>query len=277
MPFNKVLHRRDSWPPTILRVGATEEDEHTANDIDEDPFSFFLSPPDDDLDDDFEDLSAGIESARDKKKPKVRAVSPSSLARRRPLLEMDDDEDEDEQDDENASDEGDATFLDRFGVPLPISLRDFTRAHDRAKANPKTNTKQKAKSEVERDYDNFLFPSGTVSYTGRGRSTVRHAPSQGGRGRGMTRSLPTLRRHSWREPSPELVSIREEKESSDEELAKEDKKDQGSDTSEKEKNKEKIRPAIVIRPDVGSQDAGAKAGTAPIPVPKPKKRVHWAF
>ncbi|KAH8805556.1 hypothetical protein F5884DRAFT_680493 [Xylogone sp. PMI_703] len=248
MPY-KAIHRRDSWPPTILRLNEDEEIDDsgsTSSAIDEDPFSFFLSPPDD-LDDDFEDLSAGIESSREKKKPKVRAVSPSKLAGRRPLLERDDDDEEAIYDDE---DEEEESFVDRFGVALPISLRDFGRAHDKAKAKAKdSRRKTKEKERTNEMIEEFLFPSHKPFSSSRGRPNARLAPSRGGRGRGMTRSLPTLRQHSWREPSPDVWPIEEEIEEEEEDMVEE----------------------LTSMSTTGVEE------TAPIPIPKPKKRVHWAF
>jgi hypothetical protein len=113
MPFNE-LQRRDSWPPTVLRLhDATAED---TKDIDEDPFSFFLTSPDDvDLDDD-EDLSAGIESSS--KPTPVRSISPSEIQKHSPpspspLPFIDSDEDEEYD----------------YGLSMPLSLKDFTARH----------------------------------------------------------------------------------------------------------------------------------------------------
>lgn len=266
MPY-KVIQRRDSWPPTILRLHENEEIEDadcTSNAIDEDPFSFFLSPADD-LDDDFEDLSAGIESAREKK-PKVRAVSPSKLAGRRPLLDRDDNEvavydDEDDDDDES--------FVDRFGVALPISLRDFGKAHDKAKAKAKESRRKTRETKKANDMiEEFLFPSHKPFSSNRRKPNAHLAPSRGGRGRGMTRSLPTLRQHSWREPSLDVWPIEEEAESEEEAL-------EGSQVELSNSIEEKEKSVVVI----ASGDNADEEEITPIPIPtsKPKKRVHWAF
>lgn len=219
MPFNE-LQRRDSWPPTILRV---HEDDDTLADIDENPFSYFLTP--EDFDDDIEDLSAGIETL-DVPKQQVRTVSPSSLQR----VPVEDD---------------DASF----GVAMPLSLRDFTRAHSKRREE-----QGPARNERVRIID-VEPPSSSPR---RGRAMVRLSPprSRNGRGRGQTRSLSARRPQSWREPSPDIWSIEEESEGDGGENDKESDKQGGRN------------------PEAGSS---VNAATGAIPTPKPKKRVHWAF
>jgi hypothetical protein len=179
MPFNE-LQRRDSWPPTILRISDDDADE--INPIDEDPFSYFLTSPDD-LDDD-EDLSAGIESAT--KPTQVREVSPSSLQRSSLPFEDDDIDEE-------------------FFLASPFSLRD-----------PSSDGRE---SRAAQRHDSLTGLTGLgislpqLLRSNRGRPTVRLTPpSRGGRGRGQTRSLSARRPHAWRVPSPDLGSIIEEKE-----------------------------------------------------------------
>ncbi|KFZ17169.1 hypothetical protein V502_04708 [Pseudogymnoascus sp. VKM F-4520 (FW-2644)] len=81
MPSHHLI-RRDSWPPTILRLG--HDGAPDISDTDANPFAYFLEPAvpasASDDDDDYLDLSAGIESD-DAKTPQVREVSPSSLQR----------------------------------------------------------------------------------------------------------------------------------------------------------------------------------------------------
>jgi hypothetical protein len=182
MPFNELL-RRDSWPPTIVRIN--DEDAAEANPIDEDPFSYFLTSPDE-LDEE-EDLSAGIESAT--KPTQVREVSPSSL-QHSPLPFEDDDDDDDDDDD------GD------FGLAMPLTLRQFTFRHSSGDAREPRPT--------------GLGISLPQLRSSRGRPTVRLSPSRSVRGRGQTRSLSARRPHSWRVPSPDLGSITEEKECEEE-------------------------------------------------------------
>jgi hypothetical protein len=181
MPFNE-LQRRDSWPPTILRIN--DEDADGLSPIDRDPFSYFLTSPDE-LDDD-EDLSAGIESAT--KPTPVREISPSSL-QRSPRLDPVEDEDVDDIDEE-------------FFLATPFSITD-TPGDGR-----ESRTAHRADALTGLG---ISLPQHLVSV--RGRPAVRLAPpSRGGRGRGQTRSLSARRPHSWRVPSPDLGSIMEEKE-----------------------------------------------------------------
>jgi hypothetical protein len=187
MPFNE-LQRRDSWPPTVLRIRDEEVDD--TDPIDEDPFSFFLTSPEDiDIEDD-EDLSAGIESSKPKS-PQVQEVSPSTIQKHSPPLPLDDD-DEDED----------------FGLAMPLSLKDFTRRH--------VSDGRKSRS-TQRAEDGLLGLGIAIPVTAvRGRATVRLTPSRSGRGRGQTRSLSARRPRSWRAPSPDLGSITEERESDEE-------------------------------------------------------------
>ncbi|KAG9239935.1 hypothetical protein BJ878DRAFT_336445 [Calycina marina] len=189
MPFNE-LYRRDSWPPTILRI--REEDEEVKDPdttIDENPFSFFLTTPEDmDIIPD-EDLSAGIESGVGKS-PQVREVSPSDIQRSPLLLSSDSDEDEDDVE---------------YGVGIPMSLKDFTRKHT---SNGRTSQAGKRGAEGP-----TILVISTAAFTTRGRAAVKRTPPFTGRGRGRTRSLSARRPRSWRAPSPDLGSITEERES----------------------------------------------------------------
>ncbi|KAA8572191.1 hypothetical protein EYC84_002100 [Monilinia fructicola] len=175
MPFNE-LQRRDSWPPTIIHLRENNGDMES---IDENPFSYFLTSPDEITDDDIDDFSAGIESDEEEKS-EVREVSPSAL--QRAPLNVDDDGDDDDDD-----------VL--FGFAMPLSLKDFTRAHESGRE------------------------SRAAHRASRGRAKVQLAPLSS-RGRGQTRSVPLRRPHSWRAPSPDLGSITEEQEGEDAEEGK---------------------------------------------------------
>ncbi len=191
MPFNE-LQRRDSWPPTVLRIH--DGDEEDTDEIDEDPFSFFLTSPEDI--DDFldEDLSAGIETPDSSRSP-VREVSPSAL-QRAPLEDSDDDADGD-----------------NFGLAMPLSLKDFTRKHSSGR---KSRTGQRSD---DLKGLGIVLPEFSAS---RGRAKVRLTPpARGPRGRGQTRSLSARRPQSWRLPSPDIYSITEERESDDEKKGEE--------------------------------------------------------
>ncbi len=231
MPFNE-LQRRDSWPPTIVRIH--NEDADASDAIDDNPFSFFLTSPEelDDLFDDDDALSAGIETPDSGHSP-VREVSPSAL-QRAPL--DDDDEDDDDEDYD-------------FGLAMPLSLKDFTVKHNRGRTS---RAEQRQKDGLPGLGITFQ-PHAAI----RGRARVQLVPSRG-RGRGQTRSLSNRRKNSWREPSPEIFTITEEKESDD------DAKHDGGKQNE-----------IVVS---SSAPASTQIGTLPINIPKkPKKRVHWAF
>jgi hypothetical protein len=226
MPFNE-LQRRDSWPPTQIRIRDEESEDLDA--IDENPFSFFLTSPDD-LDDDGEDLSAGIESSVSK--PRVREVSPSDI-QRSPLPLDDDDEDDD------------------FDLVIPLSLREFSGRY----------TSDGRRSRAGKRPEDALKGLGITlpDFNARGRSTVRlvpSRPSRSGRGRGQTRSLSARRPHSWRLPSPELGSIKEERESDEE--------------REIQNNIKRMQEMSVSAPATSYMERAA-------PSPKPKKKVHWAF
>ncbi|KAG9236718.1 hypothetical protein BJ875DRAFT_439148 [Amylocarpus encephaloides] len=179
MPFNE-LKRRDSWPPTIVHLREPHNartDTFDPEGIDENPFSYFLSSPED-LDDD-EDLSAGIESSSDPK-PTIREVSPSSL-QRVPLPIEEDDED-------------------GFGLDLPLSLKDFTIGHI-------SGRKSRAGNHIDATGLGILIPENAST---RGRARARMSSERVGRGRGRARSLSARRPQSWRRPSPDIYPIEEE-------------------------------------------------------------------
>jgi hypothetical protein len=223
MPFNE-LQRRDSWPPTIVRI----RDETTAEEtsaIDENPFSFFLTSPEDLDDDDLEDLSAGIESSS--KSPQVREISPSAI--QRSPLPLEDEEDEEVE----------------YGFALPLSLKDFTQRHSdgrRSRAEQRTEDRLKGLG--------IEIPEFAAT---RGRATVRLTPSRSGRRKGQTRSLSARRPHSWQVPSPDIGTIKEERESDD-----------GEDV--KEEPKQEISVSAPPSPEMTKKE-----------VVKLRKRVHWAF
>ncbi|KAH6889897.1 hypothetical protein B0T10DRAFT_404257 [Thelonectria olida] len=184
--------RRDSWPPTQVRLKPTvptkENPLPSLDDIDNDPLTYFLTPApeiDDHLDDDMMDYDAGIE---DDSRPReiIRSVSPSTLdGLRKPGLRpispdtgsdmTADDEDDDDEDYIRGKD----SFFDVFGEsPRPKSPA----------FGHSTN-------------NGHLAPSSPQL---RGRS----------RGHGPARNLVLRRRTGqiWREPSPDVWSISEETE-----------------------------------------------------------------
>lgn len=191
--------RRDSWPPTIVRLFDDELNTIPDNDQDEDidlidsnPFEYFLTSPEDATPDDdyFSDLSAGIEDPLDDPSTPVREISPSSLQR---LALPTTEQEEDCQIDTAGQ-----------GYAVPMSLHDFTRSHAASKKNPKRQPGAGA-SDAATGSDAPPSPSQS-SAAPRGRRTVRLGPTNRGRGK----SLESPRPHSWREPSPDVWSIPEE-------------------------------------------------------------------
>jgi len=224
MPFNE-LQRRDSWPPTIIRIRDDAAQAEEPSDIDENPFSFFLTSPDDiDLDDD-EDLSAGIESSI--KVPAVREISLSAI--QRSPLPFEDDEDEEIE----------------YAFAMPVSLKEFQTRYTDGRTS-----RQEQRADHELAGLGIAIPDFAMK---RGRATVKLTPSKNGRGRGQTRSLSARRPHSWRLPSPDIVSIKEERECDD-----------GEEQGKVELKKE-MSVSAPPSPEVAKEAA------------KPKKRVHWAF
>jgi len=238
MPFNE-LQRRDSWPPTIVRLRNEVEEDEEASEIDDDPFSFFLTSPDDIIDDD-EDLSAGIESSTSPKTLQVCEVSPSTIQKHSPPLPIDD-EDEGEYDEDEDID---------FGLAMPLSLKDFSRKHTNVNDGRQSRSSQRAEDGLK----GLGISVPEFTPTLRGRAVVRLTP---GRGRGQTRSLSARRPRSWRAPSPDLGSIMEERES-DEDI----------------RNEEGLVPRIEFSVSAPATSYMEQATALPA---KPKKRVHWAF
>jgi hypothetical protein len=229
MPFNE-LQRRDSWPPTIVRIRDDEATAEETSAIDENPFSFFLTSPEElNLDDDdLEDLSAGIETSSSKA-PAVREISPSAI--QRSPLPLEDDEDEEVE----------------YGFAMPLGLKEFTLRHTDGR-----KSRQEQRTEDKLAGLGIAIPEFTAK---RGRATVRLTPSRSGRGRGETRSLSARRPHSWRVPSPEIGSIKEERESDD-----------GEEEVMKEKPKQEMSVSAPPSPEAVKKE-----------IVKAKKRVHWAF
>jgi len=252
MPFNE-LTRRESWPPAIVHL-QQDDDDTMADTIDENPFAFFLSSPtdvDDYLfDDDATDLSAGIETPDEK--PAVREVSPSSLQRKgSPSDSISRDEvidpDEDEMYIRNIT----------RALSMPLSLSDFTRSAIRDKVNPRPHLRSRARSPDGSAREQYLSASPRTPPTPTLRGRVNLAPSSKirGRGRGQTHSLPARRPHSWRQPSPDVWSIPEEKE------------DRGALDDV---------PALSLDGHSDSEQRDSHKGAVNIPPPKVVKKVRFA-
>ncbi|KAK1654907.1 hypothetical protein BDP81DRAFT_457601 [Colletotrichum phormii] len=191
--------RRDSWPPTLVRLAPTiPKDYPSLDDIDEDPLTYFLTPAPDLEEEDEDDMTmmdfdAGIED--DSEREIVRSVSPSSLdglnksksrSKSPPVPDLSDlatpDKDDEEED-----------YI-RFapqGFMIPFSLRDF------AIDGLKSMAKSKSRPSEPSDNNVLLSPSSFPPTRGRQRTTsYRHHRPQ----------------HVWREPSPDVWSIEEETE-----------------------------------------------------------------
>ncbi|KAI0396161.1 hypothetical protein F5Y17DRAFT_138589 [Xylariaceae sp. FL0594] len=209
----RQVHRQ-SWPPSGLWPSspsrfppALDEDREGLSTDDEDidfssprdnPIKYFLTPADDDLEFDFE-FDAGIEDPTTPRRF-VRSVSPSTLdglKRYKTKNKMGDcailDDGDDDDDDEE--------YI-RFTPqkPLPFALDDYF-DHPRPSPSPCTRS---------HDGEDYLSPSSFHVGSPRGRAPKRFAPPPRRPGRGRA-SLATLqRRHSWREPSPDIWYIEEE-------------------------------------------------------------------
>jgi hypothetical protein len=226
MPF-KEQNRRDSWPPTIVRL--RNNDSTPIDDIDENPFAYFLtstSPRGSETECDyFEDLTAGIESDDEVRTP-IREVSPSAI-QRIPFETKDDSR---------------SSTKDIESFPVPLTLRDFTLSHE-SKKHDKTLQKQQM--------GNLDYPTPSL----RGRHTIRLTSSRLGRGRGMVRSLSATRAHSWREPSPEVYPIPEEREEAEQDLS----------------------PQLYSDVHGHKRDSAVRGEAVVANATKVKKRVRWAL
>jgi hypothetical protein len=184
MPFNE-LQRRESWPPTIIHIRKNHNprtDTFEPSAIDDNPFSYFLTSPEDLDDSDDEDLSAGIESSHSSKRL-VREISPSSLQRVPLMIEEEEEEDS--------------------PFESPMTLKDFTIKHTSGRKSRRGNHAGVT----------GLGISIPESASTRGRARVKLAPSRPGIGRGRARTLSARRPpQSWSMPSPDIFSIEEENE-----------------------------------------------------------------
>ncbi|KAI1371524.1 hypothetical protein F4677DRAFT_308990 [Hypoxylon crocopeplum] len=201
-----------SWPPSPSRlppsldddVNSTDDDEFDAHGSHENPMVYFLTPPtpkDEDLEFDFE-FDAGIE---DSTRPReiIRTVSPSTLDGLRKYKPKDkladcailDDDDDDGDDDE----EDYIRFHPHGHTSLPFGFEKF---FDQTRS---------AATVTSQTTESLLSPASFHVGSPRGRPSRRFAPPRRAlRGRSTYQSL--QRRHSWREPSPDVYSIEEEPE-----------------------------------------------------------------
>ncbi|KAI0006956.1 hypothetical protein F4779DRAFT_541413 [Xylariaceae sp. FL0662B] len=232
----------DSWSPSPDRHTPSLEDDSTSTDDDEldvplsreNPMLYFLTPPtpkDEELEFDF-DFDAGIEDSSHRKI--IRTVSPATLdglRKYKPKSRADecailDDDEEDEEDY--------IRFPPRQTLPFG-----FEKFFDKPKHTFTASETTEA----------LLSPRSFHVGSPRGRPAKHFAPPRHPF-RGRSRSLSLQRRHSWREPSPDVYSIEEEPE-------KETMSEMGLSVSDLEEGREKKTQPIDI------------------PAAKPKKRVRF--
>jgi hypothetical protein len=181
---------------------STDDEEFDNSSSHENPLKYFLTPAtpgDDELEFEF-DFDAGIE---DPNSPRhiLRSVSPSTLdglrrykskSRDSESAILDDDDDDDEED-----------YI-RFTPQksLPFGLEDH---FDHPRHNSSNHT-------MSQTTEALLSPSSFHVGSPRGRLAKRFAPPPRRPVRGRPPNLALRRRHSWREPSPDVWSIDEEPE-----------------------------------------------------------------
>ncbi|KAK2678237.1 hypothetical protein RAB80_006977 [Fusarium oxysporum f. sp. vasinfectum] len=196
---SEMRSRRDSWPPTQMRLKPTISTKNrplpSLDDIDDDPLTYFLTPAplldDDDMDDVLLDFDAGIEDASSPR-PFVRSVSPSTLdGLRKPGLRP--------MSPDTSSEISDFSPSKHGGL---LSLRDLF-------ANSRPAVRPKSPAFNQSTNNSLLSPtalSSSPKLRGRSRGRGRHGASS--RGHSATRRPGQL----WREPSPDVWSIEEETE-----------------------------------------------------------------
>lgn len=272
--------RRDSWPPTQVRLQSSSEQidvpaEEHEQPIDEDPLVYFLTPApllQDDINEDSDmmdfEFDAGIEGAKPRRDI-VRSVSPSSLnglalppprpptpprsppAQLFPDAESATDEEEEVEDDgEDYFHPGSGRFL---SLRVPFSLRDF--GNMKAKKGALAATVAKGPSQPSTS--GRPRPAHTVSSPAVPPSSRRGRPTAHSRGRSY--STPARRRspRTWREPSPDVWSIEEETEEEvlsdagsgvmcEQELARERGKEESAQTMNNSPARPKKRVRFVL-------------------------------
>lgn len=240
---SEMRSRRDSWPPTQVRLRPTvstkDEPLPSLDDIDNDPLTYFLTPaPDlnDDMDHDMMDFDAGIEDSSHPREV-VRSVSPSTLdGLRKPGLRPASPDSCSEI--ETPNDDDDEEYI-RF-TPGPnglLSLQDLFM----------TNIRPRPKSPAFAQSYNGHLSLASTQLRGRPRGRGRHGQSRHRR--------PGL---IWREPSPDVWSIEEETE---EELMSDMMSDVGS--------------SVAARSDFGDDDENREHGG--VKLGKQKKKVRFVL
>ena len=217
----RSMHRQ-SWPPSGLwpsspsRIPpALDEDKDGLSTDDEDidnlarpenPLKYFLTPAtpkEEELEFEF-DFDAGIEDSNSPRQI-VRSVSPSTLDGLRRYKPRSKDADcailDDYDDDDEDDDDGEEYIRFTPQKSLPLALDDYFDGPRRSSPNRRAS-------------DSLLSPSPSFHVgSPRGRLAKRFAPPPPPPSRRVGPLCRTLqRRHSWREPSPDVWSIDEEPE-----------------------------------------------------------------
>lgn len=247
--------RPESWPPTLDDETSTDDDELDLPLLQQNPLTYFLTPAtpqEEELEFDF-DFDAGIEDAN-KPQEIVRSVSPSTLDGVRGYKSKGKNsspvKDKDCAIIDDSSSDDDEDYI-RFtpGKSFPRGMPGF--GFDRAK--PSSTGAQSESS------DGLLSPTSSFHVgSPRGRPAKRFAPPRRTYQRGRPHSQPPLqRRHSWREPSPDVWSIEEEPE-------KETLSERGLSTED-------------LEAYFAGDDHRSRSKPIDIPAAKPKKRVRFVL
>lgn len=210
MPMDSEMRsRRDSWPPTQLRLEPpsltktkqSDEPRPLLEDIDDDPLTYFLTPTpiheDDDAEIDGMIFDAGIEDPSHPHEM-VRSVSPSHLdGLRKPDRDRPSSPEFDS--DITTPDEDDDEDYIRF-TPNNSRLLSFRDLHIDGLGGSRSPA-------FGRSANALLSPASFPAPQPRGRlHTI------GRRGRARSMSVRSRSSHLWREPSPDVWSIEEETE-----------------------------------------------------------------
>ncbi|KAI1256074.1 hypothetical protein MGN70_002235 [Eutypa lata] len=206
----------ESWPPSPSRhPPSLDEDISTDDELDmppllqeEDPLTYFLTPAspkeEEGLEFDF-DFDAGIEDSN-RSRDIVRSISPSTLdglKKYKPKSKAASDCAIIDADDDDSDDEDYIRFV-PASSSQPLGYNDFFERPRSSNSRPGHND------------EDFLSPASFHVGSPRGRPSKRFAPPRRPFGEQTTTrrsGVPTLhRRHSWREPSPDVWSIEEEPE-----------------------------------------------------------------
>ncbi|KAK7967411.1 uncharacterized protein PG986_001688 [Apiospora aurea] len=189
-------------PPLLDEDASTDDDEFDMPLLQRNPLTYFLtpaSPQGEELEFDF-DFDAGIE---DSSRPQeiVRSISPSTLDGLKRYKPRNKDECAILEDSADSDDEEDYIRF-RPSKSASFNLPGF--GFDRLK--PTASTSQAHTAEEMLSLTDFHVGSP------RGRPTKRFSPPPRRAFHGRTRSAELPRRHSWREPSPDVWAIEEEPE-----------------------------------------------------------------